>query len=68
MNKNDFKYDPDYTDFVTTTYECYEDDEVPLPRCQILIMSRMRMTLIHMTNMLDPMLGYPLGIKSALGR
>jgi hypothetical protein len=29
MNKSDFKYDPDYADFVTPTYDCYEDDEVP---------------------------------------
>jgi hypothetical protein len=28
MDKNDFKDDPDYADFVTPTYECYEDDEV----------------------------------------
>jgi hypothetical protein len=29
MNKDDFQYDPDYADFVTITYDCYEDDEVP---------------------------------------
>jgi hypothetical protein len=29
MNKDDFQDDPDYADFVTTTYDCYEDDEVP---------------------------------------
>jgi hypothetical protein len=29
MNKVDFQDDPDYTDFVTPTYDCYEDDEVP---------------------------------------
>jgi hypothetical protein len=28
MNKYDFQNDPDYTDFVTPTYDCYEDDEV----------------------------------------
>jgi hypothetical protein len=28
MNKNDFQNDPDYADFVTPTYDCYEDDEV----------------------------------------
>jgi hypothetical protein len=28
MDKNYFKDDPDYTDFVTQTYDCYEDDEV----------------------------------------
>jgi hypothetical protein len=28
MNKYDFQYDPDYADFVTPTYDCYEDDEV----------------------------------------
>jgi hypothetical protein len=28
MDKNDFKDDPDYSDFVTPTYDCYEDDEV----------------------------------------
>jgi hypothetical protein len=28
MEKNDFKDDPDCTDFVTPTYDCYEDDEV----------------------------------------
>jgi hypothetical protein len=26
MEKNDFKDDPDYADFVTPTYDCYEDD------------------------------------------
>jgi hypothetical protein len=29
MNKDDFQNDPYYADFVTPTYECYEDDEVP---------------------------------------
>jgi hypothetical protein len=28
MDKNDFKDDPEYADFVTPTYDCYEDDEV----------------------------------------
>jgi hypothetical protein len=28
MNKDDFQNDPDYADFVTPTYDCYEDDEV----------------------------------------
>jgi hypothetical protein len=28
MNKDDFQNDPDYADFVTSTYDCYEDDEV----------------------------------------
>jgi hypothetical protein len=28
MDIDDLKDDPDYTDFVTPTYECYEDDEV----------------------------------------
>jgi hypothetical protein len=28
MNKNDFKDDPDYAYFITTKYDCYEDDEV----------------------------------------
>jgi hypothetical protein len=28
MDKNDLKDDPDYADFVTPTYDCYEDDEV----------------------------------------
>jgi hypothetical protein len=28
MNDNDFKYDPDYADFVTPTYDCFEDYEV----------------------------------------
>jgi hypothetical protein len=28
MNKDDFHNDPDYEDFVTSTYDCYEDDEV----------------------------------------
>jgi hypothetical protein len=26
---SDFKDDPDYAEFVTPTYDCYEDDEVP---------------------------------------
>jgi hypothetical protein len=29
MNKSDFKDNPDYADFVTPTYDCCEDDEVP---------------------------------------
>jgi hypothetical protein len=29
MNKSDFKDDPDYADFLTPTYDCYEYDEVP---------------------------------------
>jgi hypothetical protein len=29
MNKDDFQNDPDYADFVTPTYNCYEDDEFP---------------------------------------
>jgi hypothetical protein len=28
MNKDDFQDDPDYADFFTPTYDCYEDDEV----------------------------------------
>jgi hypothetical protein len=28
MDKNDVKDDPDYADFVTPNYDCYEDDEV----------------------------------------
>jgi hypothetical protein len=28
MDTSDFKDDPDYADFVTPTYDCYEDDEV----------------------------------------
>jgi hypothetical protein len=28
MSKDDFQDDPDYADFVTPTYDCYEDDEV----------------------------------------
>jgi hypothetical protein len=28
MDKSGFKDDPDYADFVTPTYDCYEDDEV----------------------------------------
>jgi hypothetical protein len=28
MDKNDFKDDPDYADFVTPTYDFYENDEV----------------------------------------
>jgi hypothetical protein len=27
MDKSDFKDDPDYADFVTPNYDCYEDDE-----------------------------------------
>jgi hypothetical protein len=26
MNTDDFQDDPDYADFVTPTYDCYEDD------------------------------------------
>jgi hypothetical protein len=55
INEDDFKEGPYYADFVTPTYYCYEDDANSLPRCQILMMSRMKMTLIHMTNMLEPM-------------
>jgi hypothetical protein len=29
VNKDDFQDDPDYEDFVTPAYDCYEDDEVP---------------------------------------
>jgi hypothetical protein len=29
MKKDDFHDDPDYADFVTPTFDCYEDDEVP---------------------------------------
>jgi hypothetical protein len=29
MNKSDFEDDPDYADFVTPMFDCYEDDEVP---------------------------------------
>jgi hypothetical protein len=28
MDKSGFKDDPDYADFVTPTYDCYEDDEI----------------------------------------
>jgi hypothetical protein len=55
MNENDFKDDPDYADCVTPTYDCYEYDELPLSIFQIVMLSRTKMMLIHMTNMLDPM-------------
>jgi hypothetical protein len=29
MNESDFKDDSNYSDFVTPTYDCYKDDEVP---------------------------------------
>jgi hypothetical protein len=29
VNEVDFKDDPDYADFITPIYDCYEDDEVP---------------------------------------
>jgi hypothetical protein len=29
MEKSDFQNDPDYADFVTPTFDSYEDDEVP---------------------------------------
>jgi hypothetical protein len=29
MKKSDVEEDPDYADFVTPTFDCYEDDEVP---------------------------------------
>jgi hypothetical protein len=29
MEKSDFQGDPDYADFVTPTFESYEDDKVP---------------------------------------
>jgi hypothetical protein len=29
MSKDDFQDDPDYADFITQTFDCYEDDEVP---------------------------------------
>jgi hypothetical protein len=29
MEKSDFQDDPEYADFVTPTFDCYEDDEVP---------------------------------------
>jgi hypothetical protein len=29
MEKSDFQDDPDYADFVTPTFDWYEDDEVP---------------------------------------
>jgi hypothetical protein len=29
MNEDDFKDDPDYAYFLTPTYDCYEDDELP---------------------------------------
>jgi hypothetical protein len=32
MDKNDLKDDPDYADFFTPTYDCYEDDEVSSSR------------------------------------
>jgi hypothetical protein len=28
INENDLKYDPDYAEFVTPPYDCYDDDEV----------------------------------------
>jgi hypothetical protein len=32
MEKSDFQDDPDYADFVTPTFDSYEDDEVPPPK------------------------------------
>jgi hypothetical protein len=36
MNKCDFQHDPDYADFVTTTYDCYEYDEVSPSKMQYI--------------------------------
>jgi hypothetical protein len=68
MDNHDFKDDPDYADFFTPTYDCCEDDELSSSKCQTLMISKSRMMLTPMTNMFEPMLGYPLGMRSSLGR
>jgi hypothetical protein len=32
INEDVFKYDPDNVDFVTPTYDCYEDDEATVSK------------------------------------
>jgi hypothetical protein len=36
MDKNDFKDDPDYAEFVMPTYDCYENDEVPSSKMPVI--------------------------------
>jgi hypothetical protein len=54
MNKDDFQYDPDYADFVTPTYDCYEYDEVSPSKIPDIDDIKEEL-LTHMTNMLDLM-------------
>jgi hypothetical protein len=55
MDKNDFRDDPDYADFVTPIMTAMKMMKYPPLRCQILMISKRRMMLTHMTNMWEPM-------------
>jgi hypothetical protein len=50
MDKNDFKDDPEYADFVTPIYDFYEDDEVSSSN-----MPDIDDMLTHITNILEAM-------------
>jgi hypothetical protein len=69
MNKDDIQNDPDYADFVTPTYDCYEDDEIsPYKMPDIDDIKKEHDADTYMINMLELMLGSPLGMRSDLVR
>jgi hypothetical protein len=67
--KDYFQNYPYYTDFVTPTYDCYEDDEVsPSKMLDIDEIKEEHYADTYITNMLELMLGFPLGMRSDLGK
>jgi hypothetical protein len=68
MNKDDFQDDPDYAYFVTPTYDCYEDDELPPSKMPDIDDTKKE----HFVDTYDQYVGaharVPIGDESDLGR
>jgi hypothetical protein len=67
MNENDLKDDPDYGDFITPPYECYEDDEVSPSKMPYIDDIKNEDDSDTYEHFVGAHVRVPLGMKSALG-
>jgi hypothetical protein len=68
MNKDDFQNDPDYADFVTLTYDCYEDDEVSPSKMPDIDDIKEEHDIDTYDQYVGAHVRSPLGMRSDLGR
>jgi hypothetical protein len=67
MNEADFKDDPDYADFVTPTYDCYEDDEVTASKMPDIDDVKDKDDIDTYYQYVGDQVRVPIGVKSTLG-